>query len=129
MIDFVVDHDHGILVIENLGSASLHEDWDVYAEAAHLQGDSLYISVLPSMEERVWTSVRGPRDAEPSRVGLTRIFEGDLTISSNVLVIGDSDRNVEVHVPVVSGHVLLSVYADEAGLASKILVLLTDGAD
>lgn len=128
MIDFVVDHDHGILVIENLGSTSLHEDWDVYADASHLQGDSLYVSVLPSMEDRVSTSVRGPSDAEPSRVGLTQIFEGELTISSNVLVFGDSDRNVEVRVPVISGHVKLSVYVDEAGLASKILVLLADGA-
>jgi len=124
-VDFITDHDHGILVIEQLGSRSTHDDWDVYAEGAHSEGDSLYVGVLPPMEGRVSTSVR--RDAsEPDHEDLTLVFDGRLTVASKELVIGDSDRNVEVRLPARSGAVHLEVLVDVVGLASRVLVLLRD---
>ncbi len=128
LIDFVADFDHGILVVEQLGSTALHEDWDVYALAAHRQDDSLYVAVLPPMEGQVAVSVReasgNPSGTEPP---LLSVFEGRVLVPSGVLLIGDSDRNIEVRLPVTSGSVGVSVRVDEPGLASQVVVLLDRG--
>lgn len=123
-VDFVTDYDHGLLVIEQLGSRSTHDDWDVHTEGAHSDGDSVYVSVLPPMEGRVTTSVRRGDVEEPCSENLRLVFEGQLTINSKTLIIGDSDFNLEVRVPVRSGIVDVKVFADAARFASRVLVFL-----
>lgn len=87
-VDFVAHHDHGILVVEPLGSRAEHEDWDVSAHGAHLEADSLFVAVLPSMEGTVATSVRSISEPQSAADGLERVFEGRLEIPSRVLLIG-----------------------------------------
>jgi len=129
-IDFTALHDHGILVIEQLASKADHEGWDVYAEGAHAVPDSLYVGVRPSMEGVVFTSVRvlnsSPSETwrEPDRDGLTQIFSGRLQVPGGVLLVGDSDANVEIRLPVTSGTAGVTVYVDVVGLAARVIVLL-----
>lgn len=122
MIDFVTEHDHGILVVEQLGSTAIHDDWDVYAQPAHDQGDSLYIAVLPTMEGTVSTSVRKDDEPMPSEPPSHLVYEGHLSVPSGVLLIGDSDRNIEIRLPVLKRAIHLTVFVDHAGLASQVLV-------
>lgn len=125
-VDFVAHHDHGILVVEPLGSRAEHEDWDVSAHGAHLEADSLFVAVLPSMEGTVTTSVRSISEPQSAADGLERVFEGRLEIPSRVLLIGDSDRNIEIRLPMRSGVVDVSVSVDEIGFASRALVVLRE---
>ena len=125
-VDFVAHHDHGILVVEPLGSRAEHEDWDGSAQGAHLEAGSLFVAVLPSMEGTVTTSVRSISEPVPPSEGLERVFEGRLDVPSRVLLIGDSDRNVEIRLPMRSGAVDVSVSVDEVGFASRARVVLRE---
>jgi hypothetical protein len=47
-VDFTVNHDHKIPVIEPLGSTADHEDWGTDDEGAHLDSDSLTSPYVPA---------------------------------------------------------------------------------
>ena len=72
------------------------------------------------------TSVRSISEPRSAADGLERVFEGRLEITSRVLLIGDSDRNVEIRLPMRSGVVDVSVSADEIGFASRAQVVLRE---
>lgn len=72
------------------------------------------------------TSVRSISEPQSAADGLERVFEGRLEIPSRVLLIGDSDRNVEIRLPMRSGEVDVSVSVDEIGFASRALVVLRE---
>lgn len=125
-VEFTVECDHGILVIEPLGSRAEHEDWDVTVNSVHREGDSLFVAVNPSMEGAVTTSVRSALDQEMPPADLERIFEGQLKVPSSTLLIGDSDRNVEIRLPVTSGACDVSAWVDVPGFATRVLVILDE---
>lgn len=76
LIDFISDYDHGILVIEQLEGTADLQGWDVYAQGAHAEDDSIYIGVLPLMEGRVSTSVRTARESQSDQSSLFQVFQG-----------------------------------------------------
>jgi hypothetical protein len=121
--EFTVEHDHGILVVEALGSSAEHEDWDVTTQASHIEPDSLFVAVLPSMEGAVTTSVRWATDDLLIPEELHLIVDARLAVPSRTLLIGDSDRNGElrVAVPTDCG---VAVFVDEPGFATRALVVL-----
>lgn len=123
-VDFTVAHDHGILVIEDSGFRGDHDAWAVDSEPAHATADSIYVAVLPEMEGLVTTSIRMASDVVLPADELNLIYEGRLEIASLSLLIGDSDRNAEVRIPVYSGACEIAVLVDEAGFASRVLVHL-----
>jgi hypothetical protein len=125
-VEFTVECVHGILVIEPLGSRAEHEDWDVMADGVHLESDSVFIAVNPSMEGAVTTSVLFAHDHEVPPADLERIFEGQLKVPSSTLLIGDSDRNIEIRLPVRSGACDVSAWVDVPGFAKRVLVILED---
>jgi hypothetical protein len=125
-VDFVTQHDHGILVVEQLGSRAEHVFWNVDADGAHVEADSLYVAVRPSMEGAVSTSVRSAAVSPTENLEL--VVEARLEVSSGVLLVGDSDRNVELRLPVNSGTVEVAVFVDEIGFASHALILLAPGS-
>jgi hypothetical protein len=50
LVTFTMEFDHGLLVIEGLGSRAKHEAWDPSNEFVHVDGDSLYMCVMPPEE-------------------------------------------------------------------------------
>ena len=95
-VDFTVDCDHGIVLVEPLGSQADHFDWDVATSSTHLEGDSLYVAMRPSMEGEVTVSVRCADLAGEPPDDLTPVFNGRLSVPTRTLLIGDSDLNVEI---------------------------------
>lgn len=124
-MQFTVACDHGIVVIEPLGSQAAHEDWDV-AEPVHRQNDSLFVAVNPPMESEVAVHVRSSGE-DVGYEGLREVFSGRLDVPSQTLLIGDSDANVEVRLPIRSGGCQVSAWVDEPGFATKVVLLVDEG--
>lgn len=40
---FTIEFDHGLLAVEDAGSAAVHDDWDPVNEYVHRDQDSLYV--------------------------------------------------------------------------------------
>lgn len=127
-VDLTVAHDHGILVIEDAQSRADHSEWDVTIDGAHFEPDSLYVAVLPTIEGTVSTSIRVLPDdgADPVADDLRLAIKCSLQVPNRVLVLGDSDRNVEVRLPAPSRAVEVAVYVNEMDFASKALVILCE---
>ena len=123
-VDFTVDCDHGIILVEPLGSQADHSDWDVATSSTHLEGDSLYIATRPNMEGEVTVSVRYADLANEPPDDLTPVFNGRLAVPTRTLLIGDSDMNVEIRLPVWSETCAAAVLVDAPGLASRVFIAL-----
>lgn len=124
MVDFTLTYDHGILVIEDSESRPDHEAWEIDSQPAHATTDSIYVAVLPEMEGVVTTSVRTESEGSPTADDLHLIYEGSLEVASRSLLIGDSDRNLEIRIPVYSSECEIAVFVDETGFASRVLIQL-----
>ncbi|GAA1475651.1 hypothetical protein GCM10009623_00970 [Nocardioides aestuarii] len=124
-VQFTVACDHGIVVIEPLGSRADHDDWDSTAQPAHRQDEPLFVAVNPPMESAVAVLVRSSAEGGDHE-GLSQVFSGRLEVASQTLLIGDSDANVEVRLPITSGGCHVSAWVDEPGFATKVVLLVDE---
>jgi hypothetical protein len=122
---FVAFFHHGLLLIEDTESTGRHDNWDARTQRVHLDVDSLYVCVQPSVDGPVDVTVFEGQATEPTST-LTEIFAGPLTIHHGSLRLADPTGAIVLEVPTsASGPHRLTVLADDPVHPARLVVTFT----
>ncbi|WP_329787842.1 hypothetical protein V1227_24420 [Lentzea sp. DG1S-22] len=111
--------DHGLVIVEDPQSSYLH-DWDPSGEYVSVGPDSLYLSVQPSVDGPVKMGIFNSDSGHDDGVVY---FDGEITVSSGVIVVHDANDVLRFTVRKPKGPVGIRVLVDEGGLATKMKIL------
>lgn len=121
---FTTFFDHGLLMIEEFESTSVHDGWDAATEYAHFDGDSLYLAVQSVVDGPV--AVAAYRDGAPNSEtqGMVDAFSGELESRVGRLRIHDSDDKLVLTVAGRHGRNRLTVLVDELNWATRVIIVI-----
>lgn len=122
---FTTSFDHGLLIVEDVGSVANHHAWDPETELVHFDGDSLYVVVRHRIEGVVTVSVY--RDRAPEKVldNLMLRFDGAWESDHEILKISDSDDWMVLSVMVRRRQRRVQPYVDDPDWSTQVVVVIS----
>jgi len=109
----------GLVIVEDVDSSDLHDDWDLSESFVDASRSSIYVSVQPSVDGPVDVSVH---DGAEHVSGMQLYYEGEVVLKSKLCLIYDADEVLLFSVSCPSGSARIRILADEPGLASEIAI-------
>lgn len=114
---FLIPVHHGLLILRDSESRSTHDDWDPSRPGVHVENDSIYVPVVPAIEDSISFAIFLGRVGSPD---MHVVYSGPVELESGRLVVHDANEDIYVvfHVDADVNNVQISV--DDLGLPRTV---------
>lgn len=117
---------HGCLVVRHLDSSGDVSDWDPGATPFYNAGDAVIFGVLPAVDGPVSVEVW---DGAPDQLLENVLFSERIASGSGRILVEDPNGKISIEVNGPPGHVILSVFVDDATWPENIQMIISSDSE